>query len=202
LQTGAASWNGGAYNLSANQFNRSSIPDGPFDSLAFGLSASDEAGQILLWNRDMQATNGTCTADAINTSNGNCSAVTFATGKFRYGRLKMANVSGSELASLRMPIRLEYWNGSSGWNLNNVDTCTTIAANQIGFVFPIAKNKLSACETAALSVSGSAPSFSVKFAAPGLGNSGYTDLTLNLGNTPDSSAGAQCTAVGGVGAAT
>jgi MSHA biogenesis protein MshQ len=55
----------------------------------------------------------------------------------RSGRLHMFNAYGSELLSLRVPLRVEYYTGS-GWALNTADACTTIptAAVAIGSRIP------------------------------------------------------------------
>ena len=118
----------------------------------------------------------------------------------RSGRVRLSNAYGSELLALPVPLAVEYWN--SGWAVTTADTCTVIAKSQFAWNFNPAgsaarPNNLSACESA-LTVTGSPPSFTVGLSAPGASNSGWADLTLNLGA---SATGNQCTAVGGVGPA-
>lgn len=134
-------------------------------------------------------------ADAV-TSSGATEGAT----SIRSGRVRLSNAYGSELLALPVPLAVEYWN--SGWVVNTADTCTVIAASQFAWDFSppgsaARPNNLNACESA-LTVTGSPPSFIVGLSAPGASNSGWADLTLNLGA---SATGNQCTAVGGLGPA-
>ncbi len=129
------------------------------------------------------------------------SGATEGTTSIRSGRVRLSNVYGSELLALPVPLRVEYWNGS--WVPNAADTCTVLAASQFAWDFlppgsAARPNNLSACESAVVSVTGSPPSFTVGLSAPGAGNAGWANLTLNLGA---SATGNQCTVVGGAGAA-
>jgi hypothetical protein len=113
--------------------------------------------------------------------------------ELRHGRVRLLNANGSELLDLPLVMKMEYWkDATSGWQLNNADSCTTIAATNFAFAFGGIGNNLTACKTA-VSISGSAPNFSVSLAKPSSGNSGWTDVTVNLGSTP---AGNTCAAVG------
>ncbi|MDP1527278.1 MAG: DUF11 domain-containing protein [Rhodocyclaceae bacterium] len=120
---------------------------------------------------------------------------TEGTVSIRSGRVRLANAFGSELLALSIPVSLEYWDGiESRWRPNTLDTCTAILSSDLAFAFPAStKNQLVACETAVTSVSGTAPAFRVNLAAPGSGNYGWTDLTLNLAL---SASGNRCTSVG------
>ncbi|MCU6432698.1 hypothetical protein LPB67_02765 [Undibacterium sp. Jales W-56] len=195
-------WVTGAYSFVANKFSRLAAPDGPYDALSIGLGVTDPTDAIPLWDRDMDATNPGCTADPAGTSSsaaGACKAVKIANTKMRYGRLKLSNASGTELLPLPVPLRLEYWNAASGWNLNALDSCSSIAASDFAFTYFAAstKNQLAACETA-ITVSGVPPNQSAKLSAPGSGNFGWTDLTLNLDSI---ATGNRCVAVGASGPA-
>ena len=112
----------------------------------------------------------------------------------------MANAYGSELLNLPVPTFLEYYDTSptTGWR-TGVDTCTVVTGPNFAFDFPInAKNNLAACETA-VTVTGVNPTPTVTLTNPGASNSGWTELTLNLGAT---GSGTQCAAIGvGPGAA-
>lgn len=199
LTTTTPSWASGRYLYSATSYSRLAVADGPYDSLAIGVSVADPDG-IKLVDRDMQANTTSCTADASGTSSGTCTAKKIADTRMRQGRVRLSNAYGSEKLALPLPLKIEYWAGvNAGWASNTLDTsCTfpaaTNYANSFSFVFPAGTaakpNNLAACETA-ISV---AP---LKLSAPGVGNSGFADLTLNLG----AATGTQCTAVGGVGAA-
>jgi hypothetical protein len=114
--------------------------------------------------------------------------------ELRFGRLRLPNAFGSELLALPISLRHEYWNGS--WQRNMLDTCSSLSSANFGFAFPTGTggrpNNLSACESF-LTLSGSPPNYTVRLSAPGTDNTGWTDLTLNLGATPT---GSQCIAVG------
>lgn len=111
----------------------------------------------------------------------------------RSGRIRLQNAYGSERLALRMPLDIQYWN--NGWQANTADNCTSIGASQFSWVFPTGSaarpNNLAACESA-LTVAGTAPAFTVTLSAPGVGNTGWADLALNLGV---SATGNACTAV-------
>lgn len=195
LATASSAWVGGQYLFSATQFSRAEPADGPYDSLAIGLSATDIDGPKLV-DRNMQASTTTCTVDSAGLSNGTCTAKNVATTVMRHGRIKLSNAYGSEKLPLPIPLRVEYWAGSSvGWAQHSLDSSCTFPvafnyANSFSFDFPSGSNNLAACETA-VSVS------PLRLSAPGVGNSGFTDITLNLG----SASGSQCSAVGGAGPA-
>jgi len=110
----------------------------------------------------------------------------------RFGRLRLGNANGSQLVPLSVPMETQYWNGS-GFITNTADSCTTIAATNVA-MSNFTQN-LAACETA-ISVSGafSAGRKTPQLAAPGSGNNGSVDLTVNLGST---GSGTTCTSVGG-----
>lgn len=192
LGSASSGWSAGSFPFVANNFSRLASPDGPYESLAIGLVASDEAGQVLLQNRNMDASNTVCTPDPNNTSNGNCPAVTIGTTNMRFGRVNLSNAFGSELLPLNVPLRLEYWAGSNaGWRANTLDACSNFTASQFAFAFPVGTtakaNNLAACETT-ISVAGSPPQQTLRLSAPGANNNGWTDLTLNLATA----SGTQC----------
>ncbi|MFZ6750722.1 DUF6701 domain-containing protein [Undibacterium sp. Ren11W] len=208
-----ASWVGGRYSFVASKFERqTSVVDGPYDALTIGVSVADEAG-VLLVDRDMDnLTSSTCTPDSLGTSDGNCTGKNIIpkpvpasvppftpTIKMRYGRLKLSSIHGSERLKLAIPMKLQYWNGA-GWVTNTLDTCSTVAASNFSLSFPGGTtgkpNNLAACETA-LSLAGATPGQTISLSAPGTGNNGWTDVTLNLATA----SGNQCTAVGAAGSA-
>lgn len=196
--TPVPAWAGGSYAFIANKFTRLTVADGPYDALAIGVVVLDEGGSVLMINRDMDATNASCTTDLPNTSSGTCPAITLSTTKMRHGRLKLSSIHGSERLNLPVPMKLEYWNGA-GWATNTLDTCSIVAANNFSLNFPAGTagkpNNLAACETA-LSIAGVTPAQKLNLSAPGTGNNGWTDVTLNLAGA----SGNQCVAVGAAGA--
>ena len=113
----------------------------------------------------------------------------------RSGRLQLQNAYGSERLALQMPLAVQYWSG--GWQKNTADTCTSVTAGQFAWAFPAGTatrpNNLAACESA-MTVSGAAPNYTLNLSAPGATNSGWADVTLNLGAT---AAGNACTTVNG-----
>ncbi len=110
-----------------------------------------------------------------------------AASNFRFGRLFIPNTYGSELLPLSVPIEAQYWNGTS-YQRNQLDSCSTIPTSSIAM--GNYKNNLAACETT-LTGGGtmSAGKTGVKLSAPGNGNNGSVDLTVNL----DSASGSTCT---------
>ncbi len=205
--TFAAPWINGAAAVSATKFARPSTTTadatwGAFDALAIGTTVTDSDAVVLI-NRDMDQGNTTCTADTAGTSDGNCTATTLATTKFRYGRIRMVNAYGSERLNLPVPLKLEYYAGSGaaqGWQANTLDTCTPVVASNFSFGFPVdVKNKLAACNTA-LTVTGPAPNYALSLSAPGSAHAGWANVTLNL-SAAALGASTQCTAVGGAGLA-
>lgn len=111
--------------------------------------------------------------------------------EIRFGRLVLSNAHGSELLDLPVPIETQYWNGS-GFVRNSADSCTQLAAANVAL--SNWQRDLDACETS-VSLSGrfNGGRGNLRFSAPGAGNTGSTDLTLQLGAT---ATGNSC--VGGV----
>lgn len=114
--------------------------------------------------------------------------------EIRFGRLVLSNAHGSELLGLPVPIETQFWNGS-GFSRNTADACTQLASTHVALSGW--RRDLAACETS-VSLSGrfNAGRGNLRFSAPGAGNTGSVDLTLNLGATGSGSA-----CVGGVSAA-
>ena len=103
-------WSNGSYavNTAAASFERAATPDGPYQSLQLGLDIITEQDNRDIENQDMLG----------NT------AKAFGTTDVRFGRLNLANAFGSELLALNMPLRAEYYGGTS-YILNSDDNCTT-----------------------------------------------------------------------------
>lgn len=105
--------------------------------------------------------------------------------QIRFGQLVLTNSLGSELLGLPVPIETRYWNGS-GFALNTADFCTQLAANQVALSGW--RRNLNACETS-VSLSGrfNAGRGNLRLSAPGAGNTGSVDLTVQLGATASGS---------------
>ncbi len=104
----------------------------------------------------------------------------------RFGRLALANAHGSELLALPVLLEAQYWDGSH-FVRNLADACTQLSANQVALANW--RRDLAACETsAALSGRFVAGRGNLRFSAPGAGNTGSVDLTLQLGATASGNA--------------
>jgi choice-of-anchor C domain-containing protein len=102
----------------------------------------------------------------------------FPGNEFRYGRLRLANANGSELIALPLPMLAEHWNASA-WVPNTRDFCTTVPVNRVAL--SNWQRNLNAGETTP-TIAGPllAGSRSIIFSAPGAGNAGSVDLTIDL----------------------
>jgi MSHA biogenesis protein MshQ len=116
------------------------------------------------------------------------------------GRIRLPNGHGSELLPLPLTATVQYYNGTA-WVRSDTDAVTALIASDVALAFPAGTaskpNNLAACETA-VSIAGISPAFEINLSAPGNGDDGWTNLTLNLGAA---AVGNRCTAVGGAGAA-
>mgnify|MGYP005839064639 CR=1 FL=1 len=106
--------------------------------------------------------------------------------EIRFGRLALANAHGSELLTLPIPLEAQYWDGSH-FVRNIADACTQLTAGHIAL--SNWRRDLAPCETSAV-LSGRfvAGRGNLRFSAPGAGNTGSVDLTLQLGTTASGSA--------------
>lgn len=92
--------------------------DGPYSTVNIGVAPSDTEGTALAsFDMDVDA-NGV-----------NDRRLVGSTG-LRFGRLSLSNAAGSDRLPLPVPVRAEYWNGTS-FQLNDSDSCTQIAASSL-----------------------------------------------------------------------
>lgn len=111
---------------------------------------------------------------------------------FYQGRMSLANVYGSELLPLTVPITIQYYDGVSGnWLTNAADSCTAFSN------IPIQANMINAVVagqgTGASGTLNTTPTFSnstfsagvtsLNLSSPGKGNNGYVDVEPNLSPT-------------------
>lgn len=183
LPSAAGSWASGVYTLSGGSlltFTRPvppSLPSGPYESLAIGLTVtdSDVSTSPVVQGADFNpnvAGGSTLTHKAFSGS----------PLRMRYGRLRLLNAYGSELLALPVTLDAQYWSGTA-FISNAGDACTAVAAptSVAGLVFPVATgNNLSAGETTATVsntpfVTGNG---GLSLSKPGAGNSGYVDITV------------------------
>jgi MSHA biogenesis protein MshQ len=97
---------------------------------------------------------------------------------FRYGRLRMQNAYGSELRELPIPMQTEYWNGVS-FALNGDDHCTTVLGSQIARS-NYQRNLTEGDSNVLIGGRFAAGRGDLRLTAPGPGNSGSMDLTVDL----------------------
>ena len=194
-------WSKGSYTPSSTgiSFTRpTAAPDatwGPLDALNIGVAVDDADG--VAFASGVATFDGPTPTACLKPGSTACwkyFSLTAGPTALRLGRLKLSNAYGSERLPLAMPLAFEYWT-SNGWVKNSLDTCTTLSSSNFSFVFPpgtaATPNGLVACDSA-LTVTGSAPAYTLTLSKPSTGKPGWADLTLNLGATV---AGAQCTAV-------
>jgi len=111
-------------------------------------------------------------------------ALTSAT--YRYGRLAITPVHGSELLPLTVPLEAQFW-GGTGYRRSTEDSCTTFDIKTIAM--RNYRGNLNACETV---LSGTTPisiiqgKTSLRLSAPGVSgntpNTGSVDLGINFGS--------------------
>ena len=111
----SGNWAAGVGSLTANVvLNRGAVADGPFPNLRIGIAPQDADNAQLL--------PGALNLDAdLNTS---LERQLMASGEVRYGRARLSNAHGSELLTLPVPFKVQYYNGA-GFVTNSVDNCTT-----------------------------------------------------------------------------
>ncbi|MBL0730364.1 DUF6701 domain-containing protein [Piscinibacter sp. HJYY11] len=117
-----------------------------------------------------------------------------ASHEFRYGQLRLGSAYGSDLVALAVPLETQYWNGTS-FVPNTADHCTTLATSSVSLAN--FRGGLAACETApsATSMSFSSGRAAMRLQAPGSGNAGSVDGTVQLGATITAGA-VRCSAIG------
>lgn len=109
--------------------------------------------------------------------------IAFSSGKpMRFGRLRIANANGSTLVPLTLVMGTEYWlepaPGKGYFVTNADDACTVLAAANVA-MGPY-RNNLNACETSISISPMSGGRTTARLSAPGAGNNGSVDLTVNL----------------------
>lgn len=110
----------------------------------------------------------------------------------RSGRILMQNAFGSELLSLSLPVRAQYFQDTAnGFVTNNADTCTSILIG--GFTLSNANGSVTAptpvtikppTSTSTPSLTGGAPSWSLVLTAPNPTADGYADVLIDLSALP------------------
>ncbi len=152
-------------------------PVAPFDAeISLAIDVIDADGVAYASN---PARFGAASAgNGIAFSDGN--ALTTNDKQMRFGRLRVGGASGSQLLPLQVPFEAQYWSGTV-FVTNAEDTCTTLAAANIGLGNYL--GNLNAPETTVTAVTSplQAGRGRITLSAPGAGNQGSVDVTLNLG---------------------
>ncbi|MCW8929509.1 MAG: LamG domain-containing protein [Gammaproteobacteria bacterium] len=99
----------------------------------------------------------------------------------RMGRLKIKNAYGSELAPLTVPLFGEYYTGS-GFVVNTEDTCSSVTTSHLSLTHTTLNGTYSTASNIA-NIPFVAGVAGLSFSAPGVNNTGYTDIQLiNIDN--------------------
>ena len=165
-------------------FSRAAAPDGPYDDLAIAVRVLNDPDGADMDSYDLKASDtNDCTAD------GDCDARVLATTAVRYGRLEATNVAGNESTGLTLPLYTAYYT-SGGFVPNTWDVCTALALNNLALSNPSAVD----VRSGTIAVGGGTTTASlanpaavngqldVDFTAPGVPNTGYVDVLVDLSN--------------------
>jgi len=172
----SGSWSNGIATIS-NQLtlNRASTPDGAYAQFTLGMAPIDTDG-VSASGLDLDTT-----GDSVLDS------VSLGLSPQRFGRLYLDNALGSELISLAVPMRLEYWEAAQqAFVRASDDSCSTsqFSLSPAGppqwgnFTLSAYQNGLASGETAPAAFSGfSGGSAFLTLSAPGSGNQGAVTVT-------------------------
>jgi MSHA biogenesis protein MshQ len=143
----------------------------------------------------------TVTLRALDTDAVSSSGSTEGSVNIRGGRVRLQNAYGSELLDLPMTMRAEYWDATTGWQLNSADTCTDAtlafaavtspditASTCIWELAPLFNSSgAKGCITAPVGrnyketgVTGFAGDFNLWLKKPGVGNAGALTVTATV----------------------
>ncbi len=151
-------------------------PDGRYTSVQFGIAPTDsDAVAMASYNLDVDS-NGIMDHTVI--------PVPGTTIEVRYGRIRIQNAFGSELVDLPVPMRAEYYqSATAGWITTSDDGCTTVPLSKLAPSNPITVGSKQTNASIANSpvVGGDA---GLSLSKPGVGGTGYVDLTLDLTAAP------------------
>ena len=162
-------------------FGRVAAPDGPFDPLSVSLRVTDPLGDATLAGLDSHpATTGDCSVA------GNCTTRALgAPTRVVYGRLVVLPAAGPENENLTVPLAAQQFTGAA-FESHPADVCTTYRAGDVtlaGFTANLAAGETAAiAPVAATALIGGAgdPARPLTLSAPGFGNEGTVDVTLDV----------------------
>lgn len=165
-------------NGSGFSFTRSTMtPSAAFDAdIALALNVVDADNVTFAGN---PAAFGSASAGSgMLFSDGNVGTTTDKL--MRYGRLRLGGASGSQLLPLRIPVEAQYWNGSA-FITNVSDTCTTLGVGNVGLGNHAGSLGVGETTVTAVTSPLQAGRGTITLSAPGAGNNGSVDVTVNLG---------------------
>ena len=152
--------------------------DGPFAATSVGVAPADSDGVTLLTS-DMNVD--------VDSNAANDHQLVGAPTDFRFGRLRLQSANGSERLPLTMRVEAQYWNGN-GFIINGNDSCTPLASNNVAL--GNYRGNLGSGETTATVLTAITSGVgTLRLSAPGNGNNGSVDLSINL---TSGTAGASC----------
>ncbi|MFZ5513102.1 MAG: DUF6701 domain-containing protein, partial [Pseudomonadota bacterium] len=170
------SWVNGEANITAALvLPRAGSPDGPYDSLQIGVAPQDSDGV------KTAALNMDANGDAVDERK------KLGETSVRFGRLTAERVHKPlETDPLTLKLKAEYWDGSL-FKTNDLDNCTALNISQLR----LENNEESAQHDGTILVGGSTVNLSgagtlslgvlnLNLSAPGLGHSGFADITPEL----------------------
>jgi len=167
-----------AFSSGTGLFFQRGVPVSPFDAeLSLAINVIDADSIVFAANPAKfgnEVAGGGIMFSDLNPATTNDKSV-------RFGRLQLANASGSQLLPLAMPMETQYWNGTA-FITNTADDCTTVASANVGL------GNFTGITSADTSPSVAGGPFSagrktLTLSAPGAGKSGSVDVVVNL-NTP------------------
>jgi hypothetical protein len=166
-------WSNGVWNVVAPvQINRTATPSGPFGPAAFGAAPQDTDGI---------GTNG-FNLDTNATADGVSDHVQIGgTTNLFYGRLRLNSASGPSDLGLPIPVAAEYWNGSQ-FVTNASDSCTPVngASATLSNFRNYQGSINSTTPSGSATLSAGQSQAALLLSAPGAGNYGSVDISLNL----------------------
>ena len=166
---------GGVGTLTANaddriKFPRGNIPAAPFIAdVTLTMSIQDISENAVTGNGVID-TASPVVFSSIDFDDGN---------EIRFGQLVLSNAHGSELLNLPVPIETRFWNGI-GFARNAADSCTELSAGDVslGNWQRHLNNPETVVALGGRFVGGRG---NLRLSAPGAGNTGSVDLTVQLG---------------------
>jgi hypothetical protein len=175
------------YTQDAALFSISDYGDGTFD-IAFAndqyVFDRDSNSEVTPFASDIDLLiNDVTDSEGVTTTVG--TTLTPASANLRFGRVRMANVHGSELSDLAMPMIVEYFDSPGPpvpglYTINSDDDCTTIATANLGIADNLSTPGSSLVTVTSLTSTAVDGVLGVTLTSPGAGVTGNIDVTPDL----------------------